>query len=743
MSVSDIKVKISAVADGFSETINKVADSLEDLDKGGEGVAESAKKWGDRFTDVGKKVTKTGVAVTGAVGGIVMAGSKWNAEVAGTQFLYDNLDKSIQRSIASNSKNARSIGLTTQQYKNSATTISTYYKNMGLTTQETAKLSGESMNLVADLAAITDMPFDEAMGRFKSGLMGNYEALDIFGINVSARTLENSEFVKSLGKSWNQLSDQEKMMAVYNEVMRQAGSAQGLAKQEAQSFGMQMKLLGQKVRETAGAIGEKLLPYLEPFAQKISEIVTKIGEFANANPRLMATILGVTGAIGALMLVIGPVLMIIGQLMNGFAAATVVAGVLGTTVGAMALVFVKVIAVIGAVIAIGALLIANWDAIKRSAIALWNDVKSSWSTSLNEIKTMAIDLIGAVIAIGALLIANWDAIKRSAIALWNDVKSSWSTSLNEIKTMAIDLWNDIKTGIANVWNSMKTTATNIFNNIKTVISNIWNNVKSVTSSIWNSIKSTVSSIWNGIKSTATSIFNAIKSFITTSWNNVKSTTTSIWNSIKSSITSILNGIKSTFTNILNAIKNAVKTGMNNVKSTMVNIMNQAKSAISNMVGRFASVGRNIVNGIANGIKSGASAVINAAANVAKSALNAAKKFLGIHSPSKVMAQEVGRFIPSGMAVGITANIDSLKSAVREMTGIGIEPAIASVSDIDYSGAMNYQRFNPGMDNIISEDTTPQPMYINFRFGNRKFKGFVKDITRAQDTEIELIEEYGI
>lgn len=524
----------------------------------------------------------------------------------------------------------------------------------------------------------------------------NYEALDAFGINISARSLENSEFVKGLGKSWNQLSDNEKMMAVYNEIVRQSSSAQGLAKQEAQSFGMQMKLLKEKIMETAGAIGEKLLPYLEPFIQKMNEIVEAVGNFANEHPQLMAGILAVTGAIGGLMLVLGPVLMVVGQLMTGFASATVVAGVLGTTVSTMALTFLGVIAA-----------------------------------------------ITAVIAIGALLIANWDAIKRSAIALWNDVKSSWITSLNEIKAMAIDLWNDIKTGIANVWNSMKTTATNIFNNIKTVISNIWNNVKSVTSSIWNSIKSTVSSIWNGIKSTATSIFNAIKSFITTSWNNVKSTTTSIWNSIKSSITSILNGIKSTFTNILNAIKNAVKTGMNNVKSTMVNIMNQAKSAISNMVGRFASVGRNIVNGIANGIRSGASAVINAAANVAKSALNAAKKFLGIHSPSKVMAQEVGRFIPSGMAVGITANIDSLKSAVREMTGIGIEPAIASVSDIDYSRAMNYQRFNPGTDNIMSEDTTPQSLHINFRFGNRKFKGFVKDITRAQDTEIELIEEYGI
>lgn len=520
----------------------------------------------------------------------------------------------------------------------------------------------------------------------------NYEALDAFGINVSARSLENSEFVKGLGKSWNQLSDNEKMMAVYNEIVRQSSSAQGLAKQEAQSFGMQMKLLKEKIMETAGAIGEKLLPYLEPFIQKMNEIVEAVGNFANEHPQLMAGILGVAGAIGGLMLVLGPVLMVVGQLMTGFASATVVAGVLGTTVGAMALVFVKVIAVIGAVIAIGALLYANWDTIKRKALELWQNIKIAW---------------------------------------------------NSIKRSTIQIWNSIKTTITNVWNNLKSTATNIFNNIKTVISNIWNNVKTITINTWNNLKSGLTSMWNGLKSVATSVFNAIKTVISNIWNNVKSTTTSIWNSIKSSITSILNGIKSTFTSILNAIKNAVKTGMNNVKSTMVNIMNQAKSAISNMVGRFASVGRNIVNGIANGIKSGASAVINAAANVAKSALNAAKKFLGIHSPSKVMAQEVGRFIPSGMAVGITANIDSLKSAVREMTGIGIEPAISSVSDIDYSGAMNYQRFNPGTDNIMSEDTTPQPMYINFRFGNRKFKGFVKDITRAQDTEIELIEEYGI
>ena len=57
----------------------------------------------------------------------------------------------------------------------------------------------------------------------------NYEAVDKYGISLSASTLENSEFVKSLGKSWNQLSDNEKMMAAYNEMTRQGASAQGLA----------------------------------------------------------------------------------------------------------------------------------------------------------------------------------------------------------------------------------------------------------------------------------------------------------------------------------------------------------------------------------------------------------------------------------------------------------------------------------------------------------------------------------
>ena len=286
-STKELKVKISANASEFKSAIKDVSSEMKNVTKNSKQFATDV---GKGLQDVGAKMTAVGVGILASMGGIVAKGSEWSAQVEGQKFLYNNLDKTVQKSIDSNSKNAESIGLTAQQYKNGATDISTYYKNMGLTAEATAQLSGKTMDLVADLGAVKDVPFDEALADFKSALMGNYEAVDKYGISLSASTLENSEFVKSLGKSWNQLSDNEKMMATYNEITRQGASAQGLAKQEAESFGMKFKLLKQQISETVGEIGSNLLPVLEPLVQKFSDVATKISEWVKENPQLGLTI---------------------------------------------------------------------------------------------------------------------------------------------------------------------------------------------------------------------------------------------------------------------------------------------------------------------------------------------------------------------------------------------------------------------------------------------------------------------
>lgn len=96
--------------------------------------------------------------------------------------------------------------------------------------------------------------------------------------------------------------------------------------------------------------------------------------------------------------------------------------------------------------------------------------------------------------------------------------------------------------------------------------------------------------------------------------------------------------------------------------------------ISNIVKEFKNfkwkdIGSDIIGGIAKGITSGLGAIVDAAKNAAKSALNAAKKWLGIASPSKVMRDQVGKFIPEGMAVGIEANTKPLTEAMHDLSAL--------------------------------------------------------------------------
>ena len=304
INLGELRAKITVATSEANNDVEKFQDKL------------SATS--DVLSDVGGRLTTVGALGVGAIGALTMKGAEWNAQVAGTQFLYDNLDKSIRASIESQLKNAEAIGLTTQQYKDGATNISTYYKNMGLTTDEISKMSSATMELVADLGAVVDLPFDEALARFKSGLMGNYEALDIFGISISASMLESSEFVKSLGKKWNALSDNEKMMAVYNEIVRQGASAQGLARQEAGEFSMQMKLLKQEISETAGTIGETLLPILQPFLETIKNVVVSVKEWVQEHPKITGFILATVGAISLFNLTTGALILTIASCISTF-----------------------------------------------------------------------------------------------------------------------------------------------------------------------------------------------------------------------------------------------------------------------------------------------------------------------------------------------------------------------------------------------------------------------------------------
>lgn len=92
------------------------------------------------------------------------------------------------------------------------------------------------------------------------------------------------------------------------------------------------------------------------------------------------------------------------------------------------------------------------------------------------------------------------------------------------------------------------------------------------------------------------------------------------------------------------------------------------SSIVNAFGEFdwLSIGRDIISGIGQGVAEMAGSLVESVANVCSQAYDAVVDFFKIGSPSKLMAENVGRFIPAGIAVGIDGNISDVEKAMQEV-----------------------------------------------------------------------------
>lgn len=105
----------------------------------------------------------------------------------------------------------------------------------------------------------------------------------------------------------------------------------------------------------------------------------------------------------------------------------------------------------------------------------------------------------------------------------------------------------------------------------------------------------------------------------------------------------------------------------------------AKTGANSGKAGFVSAGRNMAAGIASGIHSGTPFVTAAARSAVRAAVAAAKAAAKIKSPSRVMKNEVGKYLPLGMAAGIKDNTDSVVNASRSMCASALT---ASADELD-------------------------------------------------------------
>lgn len=251
---------------------------------------------------------------------------------------------------------------------------------------------------------------------------------------------------------------------------------------------------------TLSTIGTQLAGYLAPAMEKISEVLGKVfGWLSQLDPQVL-TIIGVIAGVVA---VLAPLLITIGKIATGISSIMALMSTLGVTLGAVGSVVLPVIAIIGALIAIGVLLYKNWDTIKEYAGIVKDWVVEKWTALKEGVTTLVTNLVNAV------------------TTLWNNLKTSVTNTINNIRATVISVWNAIKSTVTNIVTGIRTTISNIWNGIRTTVSNVVNGIRTTVSSAFNSIRATATSVWNGIKSAITNPIQTAVDFISNAIAKIK------------------------------------------------------------------------------------------------------------------------------------------------------------------------------------------------------------------------------
>jgi phage-related protein len=141
------------------------------------------------------------------------------------------------------------------------------------------------------------------------------------------------------------------------------------------------------------------------------------------------------------------------------------------------------------------------------------------------------------------------------------------------------------------------------------------------------------------------------------------------------LTAISQALKGDTVGAFETVKNAVTTFATTVNNAVQGMVTAVLIAVGTMMVSLAnqalSIGSAIANGIAKGIQNGVTAITNAARSAAQSALDAAMKLLGIASPSKVFADQVGYQMSAGMAAGIMRGIPDITGAIGGASGAAV------------------------------------------------------------------------
>ena len=354
----------------------------------------------------------------------------------------------------------------------------------------------------------------------------------------------------------------------------------------------------------------------------------------------------------------------------------------------------------------------TWNNIKQFFIDIWNGIVNFFSNVISSIKMAVSNFITTSVNFFAQLptnIANFITNAYNSVVTWVSnmiakAREMGQNFLNAVVEFFTNLPYKVGYFIGNTLTNVVLWASNMVTKAREMGTNFLNNVVAFFTQLPGKVLQFITSALNNVQTWATNMANKaremgtnfinnvvsffqqlpgkILQFVTSALNNVTTWVTNMGNKAREAGTTFINNVVSFMTQLPGKIKQYLDSAINNLKTWVTQMGNKGKEAINSLINnvmsaasgiasKVASIGSDIVSGVWNGIKNAASWFTSQVKSFFSGIVDGVKDALGIGSPSKVFRDEVGRWLPPGVAQGFEAALPAAMKTMQKDLDKGI------------------------------------------------------------------------
>ena len=556
----------------------------------------------------GLKVLGKGILEVGkAFGSLVVEGVKSFAEleqnIGGSEAVFGEFATSIQKTAE---QAYRTMGTTQSEYLATANKMGALFQGSGLDAQRSMDLTTQAMQRAADMASVMGIDTQSALDAVTAAAKGNYTMMDNLGVAMNATTLEAYRVSQGMDTAFSKMSNAEKAELAMKYFFENTTQYAGNFEREA----------SETISGSIGQLTAAVQTWVAGLGNSEADITALTQNIVNAFQSVVANVVPVVeNIVATIPTVLATLMPAINQLLPML--LTIGADVINTMLEGITSALPALVGAAKPIISVLVTgVIKNLGPMINTGVDILLSLIDGIAETLPDLIPMAVEVIETVIE-----------------GLVDNLPKIVETGVNVLASLIQGLTNAIPKLVAFLPRIIQTITQTLTQKLPQIIQ------MGIT---------TLSSLIKGLTDALPQLIQMLPTIITT---------------FVSTITKNLPQIIQMGVQILVSLVEGIVSSVGNLASAGWEIIKTLVGTLASLPSEMWDIGKEVVSGIWEGISDSYTWIKNKIKGWVGNVTKFIKNLFGIHSPSTVMRDQVGKYLALGIGEGFT---DEMKYVAKNM-----------------------------------------------------------------------------